>query len=108
MVLLYGKNVPGSLDQPSFPNVTRYINSQYDEFFEKGKQTLNEEERYEYFYKAEQIAMNDAPIMVIWYDEKYTLQKSYLQGYYSNPMNLRYFADSYLKTPIPEEKTAKK
>lgn len=108
LVLLYGKNVPGSLDQPSFPNVTRYINSQYDEFFEKGKQTLNEEERYEYFYKAEQIAMNDAPIMVIWYDEKYTLQKSYLQGYYSNPMNLRYFADSYLKTPIPEEKTAKK
>lgn len=108
LVLLYGKNVPGSLDQPSFPNVTRYVNPQYDELFEKGKQLSNEEERYEFFYKAEQLAINDAPVMVIWYDEKYTLQKSHLQNFYSNPMNLRYFADVYLKAPTPAEKSAKK
>lgn len=108
LYLLYGKNVPASPDQPSYPNVMRYVNKDFDALYEKGRILLNDEERFETFYKAEQLAMDDAPVMVVWYDEKYTLQKARLQNYFSNPMNIKYFADVFLKTPVAEQKSAAK
>ena len=110
---LYGKTVPDSAGKPSFPNIPRYKNSEYDKLFEAGKSAQKKEEAYDYFLKAEQIMINDAPIMVLWHDENLKLAQSYVRNFHFNPMNYRNFSEVYIKketsvTTDPENKEEKK
>ncbi|HWZ21217.1 MAG TPA: ABC transporter substrate-binding protein, partial [Cytophagaceae bacterium] len=62
---LYGKNVPATMDQISYPNFTRYVNPKFDELNEAGLRAKTQEEAYAYFLKAEQLAMDDAPVIAL-------------------------------------------
>lgn len=93
--VLYGKNVPASFRQPSFPNTPRYVNERYDQLFEKGTSTINTAKSYDYFLKAEQIMIEDAPILVLWYDEIYILKQAYVKNYFSNPIEYYDFSEVY-------------
>ena len=42
--------------------------------------------------------MDDAPIMVLWYNEKYKLIRSNIRNFYTNPMNYRDFSIVYFKS----------
>lgn len=91
--LYYGKNVPKDPSQISPINSTRYQNPQYDEIFEKAIATTDRAERYKLYLQAEQIAVSQAPMMFIYYDEDYRLLQSYVIGYALDPMhrvNFRY------------------
>jgi oligopeptide transport system substrate-binding protein len=98
--MLYGASVPKDVTQPSFPNHTRYQNAEYDKLFEAGKMAKTQEEAYDNFMKAEQILMNDAPIMVLWYDENYRITKSSVHNFYSNPMRILDFSQAYIKEVV--------
>ena len=68
------------------------------------------EESYAHFKKAERIMMNDAPIIVLWYDENLKLTHSYVKNYAFNPMNFRSFTEVYIKkdtTAASDEKGVK-
>jgi oligopeptide transport system substrate-binding protein len=107
--ILYGASVPATLDQPSYPNYTRYKNPEFDKLYEAGKSSKTEEESYANFMKAEQIAMNDAPLMVLWYDENYRLIKSSVHNFFSNPMRYKDYSQVYLKdADAPSAATTKK
>jgi oligopeptide transport system substrate-binding protein len=99
----YGKNVPASLDKVSYPNLTRYVNPAFDELYEAGLRAKTQEEAYAYFLKAEQIAMADAPIITLWYDEGYRLLQSTVRGLDNNAMQYRDFSGVYF---IPDSKKA--
>lgn len=101
---LYGGTVPASLEAPSFPNSPRYKNAAYDSLYEAGKRAKSIEESYENFMKAEQIMVNDAPIMTLWYDETYRLLQSRVKNYYSNPMRYRDYSQVYIIPQAKEEK----
>ena len=47
--------------------------------------------------KAEQLMMEDAPLMILWYEENYRLIKSNVRNFYSNPMRYRDYKEVYLK-----------
>ncbi|HVA98853.1 MAG TPA: ABC transporter substrate-binding protein [Bacteroidia bacterium] len=98
--ILYGGNVPTSLDKPSYPNTTRYKNPEFDKWFEAGKQAKTMKESYDDFQKAEQIAMDDAPVMVLWYDEGYRLMQWHVRNFYANPMLYRDLSEVYLNASI--------
>ena len=51
--------------------------------------------------KAEQLMMNDAPVMMLWYDENYRLVKSNVRNLFSNPMRYRDYSQVYLKDVTP-------
>ncbi len=104
---LYGATVPASLEAPSFPNSPRYKNAAYDSLYEAGKKAKSIEESYESFMKAEQIMVNDAPIMTLWYDETYRLLKSRIKNYYSNPMRYRDYSQVFIIPEQPKEEKAK-
>jgi oligopeptide transport system substrate-binding protein len=87
----YGKNVPASADKLSYPNLTRYVNPEFDKLYEAGLAAKTQEEAYENFLKAEQIAMADAPIIVLWYDEGYRLLQANVKGLDNNAMQYRDF-----------------
>jgi peptide/nickel transport system substrate-binding protein len=97
LYLLYGKNVPASLEEPSWPNSSRYVNPTFDSLYEKGVSARTVKESYTYFKQAEQIMLNDAPIMVLWYDENYQITTSNVKNIYINPMLYRNFSEVYLK-----------
>ena len=99
--VLYGGTVPDDIKKPSYPNTTRYKNSEYDKLFEAGQAAKTEEEAYENFMKAEQLMINDAPIMVLWYDADYRLVKSNLHNFHLNPIHYLDFSEVYIKEVVP-------
>lgn len=95
--VFYGANVPKDPNQRSFPNTARYKNPQYDKYFVMGRDAKSKDSSNVYFMKAEQILMNDAPIMVLWYDGNYRLTQYGVRNAYNNAMRYRNFADVYIK-----------
>jgi len=85
--LYYGKNVPKNPMDISPINSTRYQNPEFDEIFEKAIATTDKDKRYELYLKAEQIAVSQAPMMLIFYEEDYILLQPYVKGYYLDPMH---------------------
>ncbi|HXP50699.1 MAG TPA: ABC transporter substrate-binding protein, partial [Bacteroidia bacterium] len=44
-------------------------------------------EAYKYYQQAEQLAISDAPIIVLWYDQNYSLTRWPIMALYPNSMN---------------------
>jgi len=97
MWMFYGKNLPVSEAEQSYPNFIRYFNPEFDKYYEKALNSLNEEEALKNFMQAEAVMLKDAPILVLWYDEGYRLLQSYVKNFPSNPMQFRDFAEVYIQ-----------
>ncbi|MBI3501490.1 MAG: ABC transporter substrate-binding protein [Bacteroidetes bacterium] len=100
----YGGYVPDSLSKPSYPNTVRYKNIAYDSLVEKGFEAKNPEDGFSYYKNAEQILMNDAPIMILWYGENMKVIHSFVKNFYFNPMNYKDFSETYIQKNSPAEK----
>jgi peptide/nickel transport system substrate-binding protein len=85
--LFYGKNIPES--GPSSINSTRYRNPQYDAIFEQALATNDDAKRYALYQQAEQLAVDDAPVLFIFHDLDYRLVQPYVRDYTSNAMDRR-------------------
>ena len=101
--VFYGENVPATMDEPSNMNTMRYQNEMFDSLYIKGTQTVNKAERYEYFAKAEGIMMEESPVIVLWYQENYTLYHSEVRNFYYNAMEFFDFSGVYMKEVTAEE-----
>ncbi len=97
----YSKNLPDSLGEQSFPNISRYRNEEFDRLYEAGIAAQTDQEAYEYFLKAEKLAMQDVPMMVLWYDEAFRLLQPYVKNFPNNPMQFRDLSEVYL---LPHDK----
>jgi peptide/nickel transport system substrate-binding protein len=102
--LCYGKIVPK--DGSASPiNQVRYINPQFDELFDQAVATVDRTKRLELYRQAEQIAMNDAPLLILFYDADYRLLQPNVEGYHNNPMDRRYYKHIWLN---PAKSTGKR
>lgn len=91
--LYYGKNVPKDPTAISPINSTRFQNPEFDAIFEKAIATSDQAERFRLYQEAEQIAISQAPMMLIYYDEDYRMLQPYVRGYGLDAMhrvNFRY------------------
>lgn len=79
--VFYSKN-------PSPPNYTRYNNPAFDELYEKALQEKNDSLRYKIYQQADQLVMNDAPVVPLWYDMAIHLVRSNIKGFVPNGLNL--------------------
>ncbi len=105
---LYGAHVPAELTQPSWPNTPRYKNAEFDKLFDAGRSAKTDEEGNALFLQAEQLLMNDAPIITLWYEENYRLIKSNVHNLFTNPMRYRDYSQVYLKAVTGPVGTDKK
>lgn len=86
--LFYGITVPAS--GPSPVNSTRYVNPKFDSVYAIALSTLDDAKRFELYREAEQMAVNDAPMIFIYHDRDYRLVQPYVRGYpQNNPMDRR-------------------
>lgn len=79
--VFYSKN-------PAPPNYTRYKNEQFDLLFEKALMEENDSIRYKLYQQADQLVMNDAPVIPLWYDKVIWLVQPGLKGFRPNALNL--------------------
>ena len=91
------KDVPNTFEEASYPNVARYISSNFDRYYEDALKANSIEEANELFRKAEKQLMDDAPVIILWYDEGYRLIQSYVKNFPNNPMQYRELGKVYFE-----------
>ncbi|MBL7731005.1 MAG: ABC transporter substrate-binding protein, partial [Chitinophagaceae bacterium] len=79
--VFYSKN-------PAPPNYTRYNNPAFDELFEKAITETNDSARYRIYQQADQVMINDAPVVPLWYDKVVRLVQPNVKGFKPNALNL--------------------
>ena len=81
MAVFYGKN-------PAPPNYTRYNNPAFDILYEKSLVENNDSVRYSLYRQMDQIVINDAPVVPVWYDIALHLINNNVENFYPNALNL--------------------
>lgn len=90
--MFYGKHVPAELSEKSYINSVRYQSTAFDSTFEAALRETDPAKQYELFRRADQIAMDDAVIMPIFYDENTRLLQIYVKNFPANAMEYRDFS----------------
>jgi oligopeptide transport system substrate-binding protein len=89
--LVYGNVVPKEPHAESYLNMSRYVNPEFDKVFAEALKTSDQKKRYEFYKQAEQIALNDAPLIVTYYRLFNRFQQPYVRNYPINAMDERGF-----------------
>ncbi|MBN4062059.1 ABC transporter substrate-binding protein, partial [Bacteroidales bacterium AH-315-I05] len=97
LTLLYGKLVPEELSSKSYVNSVRYQNEEYDALFEQALQTVDKAARYRLYRMAEQVMLDDAAIMPIYYDEFTRLLQKNVRNFPANAAEYRDLSEVYFK-----------
>ena len=79
--VFYGKN-------PAPPNYTRYKNPDYDALYEKAVAEKNDTVRYKLYQQMDEMIVNDAPVVPLWYDVAIHLVHTNIQNFEPNGLNL--------------------
>lgn len=81
--LFYSKN-----KIPFGPNYTGFSNAKFDQLFERAYNVKSDAERYELYHQMDQIIMDNAPVVVLYYDKRVNLYQNNISGYSLNAQNL--------------------
>jgi len=81
MAMFYSKN-------PAPPNYTRYQNADFDLLYEKALLETNDSIRYDLYRKMDQLVINDAPVIPVWYDMAIHFVQPGISGFRANALNL--------------------
>ena len=99
----YGKVVPESKKDPSPINHARFVNAEFDKYFEAGQAAISIEDQYENYAKAERILMQEAPFIILWYEETIKVADANVRNLNLNEMNFYSFREVYFKEWTKEE-----
>lgn len=81
MAMFYSKN-------PAPPNYTRYKNPAFDVLYEKALEETNDSLRYILYRQMDQMVINDAPVVPVWYDMAIHLVSPNVENMHTNALNL--------------------
>jgi len=79
--VFYGKN-------PAPPNYTRFQNKEYDKLYETAIAEENDSLRNNIYSKMDEIIMQQAPVIPLWYDMVLHLVQNDVKGFSSNKRNM--------------------
>jgi ABC-type transport system substrate-binding protein len=79
--VFYSKN-------PAPPNYTRYNNPRFDALLESALAETNDSLRYRLYRQADQLVMQDAPVVPLWYDMVIHLVQPWVHDFHPNALNL--------------------
>ena len=81
--LFYSKNFC-----PNGPNYTHFKNEAFDELYEKSLSETNIETRYAYYQQMDQLIIDNAIVVPLYYDRVLRFTNKNITGFKSNAMNL--------------------
>ncbi|MCK9163505.1 MAG: ABC transporter substrate-binding protein [Bacteroidales bacterium] len=73
---------------PKGPNYTHFSNKTYDKLYEKAQKETSTQKRSELYKQMDRLIMEEAPIVVLYYDQVLRFVQKNIEGLSSNPMNL--------------------
>jgi peptide/nickel transport system substrate-binding protein len=73
---------------PYGPNYTGFNNPQFDALFEKAYTAVNDTDRFKLYRQMDNIVMEQAPVVVLYYDKLVNLYQNNITGYSKNAQNL--------------------
>ncbi len=79
--VFYSKN-------PAPPNYTRYYNPAFDRLYETALQIENDSARYILYRQMDNLVMQDAPVVPLWYDMVIHLVQNNVHNFYPNSLNM--------------------
>ena len=94
LALFYSKN-----HSPTGPNYSHYNNYKFDKLYERAMAENDPEKRYAYYQQMDQMVIDDAPVIPLYYDEVSRFVHFHVQGLESNPMNLLVLKRVKMKNP---------
>ena len=80
--LFYSKNFT-----PQGPNYTHYSNAEYDRLYEKALSSDNDSIRSELYLKMDRMIMEDAAVLIFYYDQVTVFVRSWIKKFTANPIN---------------------
>ena len=83
LALFYSKNFC-----PNGPNYTHFTNTEFDNLYEKASQETNDSMRYELYIKMDELIIQEAAIVPLYYDRVLRFTQPNISGFNSNAMNL--------------------
>jgi peptide/nickel transport system substrate-binding protein len=81
--LFYSKNF-----SPNGPNYTHYKNPTFDKLYEQSQSINNDSLRYVLYQQMDNLIMEDAPVIILYYDRVLRINKKNVEGLENNAMNL--------------------
>ena len=88
MTLFYSKNFA-----PNGPNYTHFSSKKFDKLYEKSLKETDEQKRQQMYREMDSIVMDEAPVIVLYYDQILHFTHKNISGLRTNAMNamdLRY------------------
>jgi oligopeptide transport system substrate-binding protein len=73
---------------PSGPNYTHYSNREFDRVYRLASKEINDSVRGQYYMQMDRILMEDAPVVVLFYDQVLRFSRKSIEGLGSNALNL--------------------
>jgi len=73
---------------PKGPNYTHFSNKTFDILYEKSMNSIIDSVRYNYYRQMDQIIMQEAPVVILYYDQVLRFFQKNIQGLGSDPMNM--------------------
>lgn len=89
LTILYGTHVPAKLEERSSVNSVRFLNARFDSLFGAAMREVDDKKRYELYLQADQIALEEAAYMPIFYEENYRLVQNWVKAFDANAMEYR-------------------
>jgi oligopeptide transport system substrate-binding protein len=81
--MFYSKN-----KVPFGPNYTAFYNKEFDKIFEQSYYETNDEERFKLYQKMDQMVIDYAPVVPIFYDQTVVMYHNNISGYPINALSL--------------------
>ena len=73
---------------PKGPNYTHFSNPNFDKLYRQAQSETSLEKRTKLYNKMDKLIMEEAPIVVLYYDQVLRISQKNIEGLSSNPMNL--------------------
>lgn len=91
--LFYGKHVPPKVTDKAYINPFRYKNPKYDKLFEEALATADFTERNRKYEQLDQILIDDAPVLFIYFNMNRRLLQPYVRNLPANSMEFRSYRE---------------
>ena len=95
--LFNSRHIPEKLSDKSYTNTFRWRNAEFDELYYQAEATIDLKERNALYMKADQIMIDDAPVIPIYYYKDRRLLQPTVQNFPQNAMEYRNLRDVYFK-----------
>ncbi len=93
--LFYSKHIPATMAERSYLNSYRYKSAAFDSVFEQAAITVDPDQRELLYLKADQIMIDDAAVIPIYYYKDHRLLQAKVKNFPQNSMEYRNLRDVY-------------